>query len=184
MGRQGAEPDPLVRKWFKLLELLGVKKPIAECQACFRWRRAQNTSRQRAHLLSECLKYQELASASDRVKFRTQTTLDCHLPTIDEAKKTQLDQKLALAIYVTGKAFASFKDPAWIDFFAEFSYKPPTKQALAGPLLNHAYTEIKEEVEAVVEGGGLSLVTDESTDVSLNRLANYSFLTPDGSSFY
>jgi hypothetical protein len=75
-------------------------------------------------------------------------------------------------------------DHAWIDFFVEFGYKPPIYHTLVGPLLNHVYTKIKDEVEEVAEGGSLGLVIDESTDVSLNRLANYSFLTLDRSSFY
>jgi hypothetical protein len=44
--------------------------------------------------------------------------------------------------------------------------------------------KVKAQVDTVQESSALSLVTDESTDVSLNRLVNYSFLTPDGSSFY
>jgi len=31
IGRRGAELDPLVQKWFKLLKLLGVKVLVAEC---------------------------------------------------------------------------------------------------------------------------------------------------------
>jgi hypothetical protein len=41
MGRCGAEPNELVRKWFRPLKLLGLKTQVAECQACFKWRRAQ-----------------------------------------------------------------------------------------------------------------------------------------------
>jgi hypothetical protein len=46
------------------------------------------------------------------------------------------------------------------------------------------YTDTKDKVKEVIKEAELGLVTDELTDVSLNRLANYSFLLLDGSSFY
>jgi hypothetical protein len=52
------------------------------------------------------------------------------------------------------------------------------------PLLDSVYKNTKDEVEEIIRDSELGLVTDESTDVSLNRLANYSFLLLDGSSFY
>jgi hypothetical protein len=55
---------------------------------------------------------------------------------------------------------------------------------LADSLLNSVYKDTKDKVKEVVKGAELGLVTDESTDISLNRLANYSFLLPDGTSFY
>jgi len=184
IGRRGAEPDPLIRKWFKLYDLPGSKTPVAECQACFKWRKAQNTCRQQSHLLSQCTKYQEITDIDNRSKKFTQTTLDQHVPTIPELKKKQLGYKFALALYTTGKSFTTFDDPTWVDFFKELSYVTPNRHALSGPLLESVYNDTKADVEEIAKDQELGLVTDESTDVSLNRLANYSFLTLDGSSFY
>jgi hypothetical protein len=118
------------------------------------------------------------------MKFPVQTTLDQYPPSVNEVKKARLDHKFALALYTTGKSFSTFDDPTWTDFFKELGYTPPTRQALVGSLLNSVYKDTKDEVEEVVKGAELGLVTDESTDVSLNRLANYLFLLPDGTSFY
>jgi hypothetical protein len=84
--RRGAKADPFVEKWFKKYTLKGVKTPVAECQACFKWRKAQNTCRQRAHLF-ECDKYQELTRSEDRSM--NQTTLYQFTPsvTVDSVKK-------------------------------------------------------------------------------------------------
>ena len=46
------------------------------------------------------------------------------------------------------------------------------------------YKDTKDEVEEIIRDSELGLVTYESTDVSLNRLTNYSFLLLDRSSFY
>jgi hypothetical protein len=78
----------------------------------------------------------------------------------------------------------TFDDPTWVDFFRELGYTPPTRQALADTLLDSVYKETKAKVEEVAKDTELGLVTDESTDVSLNRLANYSFVLLDGTSFY
>jgi hypothetical protein len=126
MGRRGDEPDPLIRKWFKLFDLPGVKKPVAECQACFKWRRAQNTCRLRAHLLSECTKHQGFLQFTERSEKFKQSTIGNYLPAVDNVKKARLFRKLALALFVTGKSFSKFEDPTWIDFFEELGYTPPT----------------------------------------------------------
>src|ERR1700737_892710 len=140
MRRRGAEPDELVRKWFKLLKLPGVKTAVAECQACLKWRKAQNNCRQRAHLLTECTKYQELIKSEDRsMKFTVQATLNRYAEPVDEVKKARLNCKFALALYTTSKAFSSFDDPTWTDFFKELGYTTLTRQALAGPLLDSVY---------------------------------------------
>jgi len=118
------------------------------------------------------------------MKFSVQTTLNRYAQPVDEVKLARLNHKFALALYTTGKAFSSFDDLTWTDFFKELGYTTPTRQALAGPLLNSVYEDIKDKVKEVARSAELGLVTDESTDISLNRLANYSFLLPDGSSFY
>jgi len=56
--------------------------------------------------------------------------------------------------------------------------------ALAGYFLDQVYTKVKAQVGTIREGSAFGLVMDEPTDVSLNRLVNYLFFTPDGSSFY
>jgi hypothetical protein len=107
-----------------------------------------------------------------------------HVPTVNSIKKALLNRKFALALYTTSKSFSTFEDPTWTDFFKKLGYVPPTRQSLAKPLLNSVYKETKEKVKEVARGSDIGLVTDELTDVSLNRLANYSIVLLDGTSFY
>jgi Protein of unknown function (DUF 659) len=132
-------------------------------------------------LLEECTKYHEILSVD---KPKTQSTLHQHFPPISTARKAVLDKKFALAVYTTSRAFTAFEDPTWLDFFKELGYKPPTASALARPLLDQVHTKVKAQVDTIRKGSALGLVMDESIDISLNRLVNYLFLTPDGSSFY
>ena len=78
----------------------------------------------------------------------------------------------------------TFNDSTWADFFKELGYTPPRRQALADTRLDSVYKETKAKVEEVAKDAELGLFTDESTDVSLNRLANYSFLLLDKTLFY
>jgi len=89
-----------------------------------------------------------------------------------------------LALYTTSKAFSSFNDLTWIDFFKELGYTTPIRQALAGALLDSVYKDTEDKVREIASYAELGLVIDKSTDISLNRLANYSFLLLDRSSFY
>jgi hypothetical protein len=178
MPHRGAMPDELVHDYFDYITMAGARKPVAVCKCCNKYRKAKNTSRQRVHLLEECPKYYPT------VDTKVQTKLPVY-PKMDEARKNRIDQKLALAIYTTGRPFSAFQDEAWLDFFKEFNYTPPTRAALARTLLNFTYDKYKDEViEIIKASSSLGLVTDESGDVSLNRLANYSVLTPDRQSFY
>jgi hypothetical protein len=146
MGPRGQLPNELVCKHFKLFEVPGAKKPVAECQCCFKYRKAQNTCRQRTHLLEECTKYHEFAFINQP---KAQSKINRHFPTLDTARKALLNQKFALAIYATGRAFTAFEDPTWLDFFKELGYKPPSASAIAGPLLDQAYLKVKAQVDIV-----------------------------------
>jgi hypothetical protein len=169
-----------VHKHFDYINIEGARKLIAVCKCCNKYRKAKNTCRQRVHLLEECTKYHQIVEEKARIQTHLPT-----LPRIDEARKVRIDQKFALAIYTTGRSFSTFEDATWLDFFKEFNYTPPTRSAISSGLLNTTYDKLKDEVDAVIDNSpSLSLVTDESGDVSLNRLANYSVLTPDGQSFY
>jgi hypothetical protein len=85
------------------------------------------------------------------MRFTTQSTIKQYLPAVDSVKKARLDCKFALALYTTRKAFSSFDDPTWVDFFAELGYVTPTRQALAKPLLDSVYKDTKDQVKEIVK---------------------------------
>ena len=72
MGRRGQLPDESVHKIFKLLTIPGVKTPVAECECCFKYRKARNTYQERTYLLEECTQYYEILSAKEA---KVQSTL-------------------------------------------------------------------------------------------------------------
>ena len=113
------------------------------------------------------------------MKFTTQSTLNQYILAVNFVKKARLNRKFALALYTTSRAFSSFDNPTQVDFFVELGYATPTQQALAKPLLDLVYKDTKDQVKEIAQDLELGLVTDKSTNVSLNRLANYSFLLPD-----
>jgi hypothetical protein len=78
------------------------------------------------------------------MRFTTQSTIKQYLPAVDSIKKARLDCKFALALYTTRKAFLSFNNPTWVNFFAELGYVTPTRQALAKPLLDLVYKDTKD----------------------------------------
>jgi hypothetical protein len=88
-------------------------------------------------------------------------------------------------MYKTGQAFTAFKDEAWTDFFAEFGYTPPSPTTLSTTLLDKAYTKLETAVKLQLSASHtLSLVTDESTNISSHRIINTSVITNNGDSFY
>jgi hypothetical protein len=64
----------------------------------------------------------------------------------------------------------------WQWFFTKLNaaYVAAHRNTLAGPLLDQAYAKTKEEVEAKLKGKILNIVTDESTDVTRNRIISMS----------
>jgi len=50
-------------------------------------------------------------------------------------------------MFKSRRAFTAFKDDAWINFFAEFDYKPLSAKKLSTTLLDEAYTKIKANVD-------------------------------------
>jgi hypothetical protein len=88
-------------------------------------------------------------------------------------------------MYKTRRPFTAFEDDAGTDFFAEFGYKPPSLTMLSTTLLDQAYTKIETTVELQLSASyTLNVVTDESTNISNNRIINTSVVTNNSNCFY
>jgi hypothetical protein len=180
----GRLPNDAIHNLFDYLPAeKGRKLKIAVCKLCGGYKQAKGTTREEKHLLDSCPQYLEYQRAQSS---KTQTKLT--LPTttrIDPIQKARLDRKLALAIYKTGRPFTLFEDPAWLDFFEEFGYKPPSKSSLSGGLLEEAFTKIEESVSYQLRlSPSLHIITDESTNICSNRIINTSTITTSGDCFY
>ena len=183
----GSLPDSAVHMHFKYTTTDRLKKPIAECLLCHEYRKTRNTSWQKQHLLEECLEYHNFIKSKDQPepKKKQQTIESLVLPRMDPIRKARIDQKIAKAIYVSSKPFTLFEDQEWLEVWQEFGYTPPTRQALSRPLLDQTYSKVEKDVEFVLSSSSfVNLITDESTDINMNRMINYSFTTNDGNYFY
>jgi hypothetical protein len=110
-------PDAAVHKHFKYTVLASKKKRYAECIRCHKWTYAQNTTRQREHL-QKCPRYSQWKEANNVFAAReAQLNLNRFRTLIDPICKARINKKIAYAIYVTGKPFTLFNDPAWLLVF-------------------------------------------------------------------
>jgi hypothetical protein len=141
----------------------------------------------RQHLI-QCDKYLNLHKAKGvenaitRQAAATKQT-QLNIPRLSSATKDLLDMDFAEACYVSGAPFTIFQDDAMIRAFQTLNpaYKPPTRKALAGPLLDKVYSSLKEKVDKAVEATKLlNIVTDESSNISRSRIANISIHTTSG----
>src|SRR5205809_8088692 len=62
------------------------------------------------------------------------------------------------------------------------AYKPPSRQSIAGPLLDQAYTNMKEKVDHLISSMPfINVVTDESSNINHARISNISIISDYGS---
>jgi hypothetical protein len=114
-----------------------------------------------------------------------QPTLDKYKSSMDTDKIERINRKIAHAIYVTGRPFTLFKDPAWRAVFKEFNYTPLSADQISGFLLEKEYNDMEKQiVHKLRSSDNLTLVTNESTNVCINRMINYSVVTSNGDLFY
>src|SRR5438045_1986544 len=156
----------------------GHKKPRKQCVNCG-WSCSESTTRQDHHL-DECDEYRKRKLPSkEQAKIYSFANSSIR---IDTNRKAQLDLLLATAIFTSGRLFTLFEDPSWQVFFNAFGYNLPSADTVKN-LLDQVYNTMKLDVKQQIKGKPLLLVTDESTDISQNRLINTSVVTPNGLSY-
>ena len=105
-------------------------------------------------------------------------------PTLSTAQHEALDEDFAAVCYEEGLPFTLFESPAMKRALHRLnpSYKPPSRQKIAGPLLDKAYSKAKHKVEVYLDSlSELNVITDESSNINKARIANISIHTPIGS---
>ena len=157
---------------------------MAKCNSCGKTT-AQNTSRQRQHL-SNCQAYQDrlrlnehkAAQASDSSLAQRQTVLT--MPKIDMVAARELDHQAAMALYLSASPFGLFHQPAMERFLKSLNpaYKIPDRHRFAGALLDEAYLRVKARVTRhFQQATHLNIIMDESSNVTMERIANISVHT-------
>src|SRR5579859_4451315 len=134
----------------------------------------------RDHELYDC--------AANKVKLGKRPTLACQeriaFPTLSKAQHDALDEDFAAVCYEEGLPFSLFESPAMKQVLHRLnpSYKPPSRRQIAGPLLDKAYSKMKDKVEEYLDSlSELNIITDESSNINKARIANISIHTPIGS---
>ena len=102
-------------------------------------------------------------------------------PIMSKAQHDALDEDFATVCYEEGLPFSLFESPAMKRALRRLnpSYKPPTRQKIAGPLLDKAYSKMKDKVDEYLDSlSELNVITDESSDINKTRIANISIHIP------
>jgi hypothetical protein len=110
------------------------------------------------------------------------------LQRITPARREQLDYKAAMAIYMGAHAFRAFEEGYMSDFLVDLSgnaWNPPTRQRLAGELLDICYKRVETKVNTYLKPQEtFHFIIDETTDQNSNRMINLSAIQkPLGSLF-
>jgi hypothetical protein len=178
-----------LRKHFVYTDV-GAKSLKATCIHCDTYKNlAKNPTREQKHLDVDfpVLKAQREGEDLNLPAAKRQQTIDNSLiPRIPILQKAQIDKELASCLYQTARPFSIFEEECWIKFFNKnFGYIPPSTKVLSDSLLDKVYTDVKEEAKSKLHSSPyLCLVTDESTDISTNRVINTSVVIYNTESFY
>src|ERR1700722_3760008 len=105
---------------------------------------------------------------------------------ISEERRERIDKELAQCLFQSGKPLSLFEHNCWKDFFKQnFGYTLPSRFKISRPLLDECYDSTKQDVsQELSSSSSLSLVIDESTNISKNRIINTSVVLPSSKSFY
>lgn len=106
----GRLPDIETTKHFKYQAKPPQKGLVATCKLCGGHGLAKSTNRERRHLDTECLVYPRWMAENSTQR---QTKLTAYtINPINPKRKARIDEKLAFAIFKTGRAFTAFEDKA------------------------------------------------------------------------
>ena len=116
-----------------------------------------------------------------------QTRITSRAQRLSPTEKHDADISFALAIYMNNLPFNVPQSPYFLALFQKISpaYKPPSSFLLRTTLLDETYHLVKEDVEKVIQSSYyLNIITDESENISKDRIINISVNTDRGTFHY
>jgi len=116
-----------------------------------------------------------------------QTTLNNVIQKLNKAEKLRLDLKAAALCFEGGLAFTQLLTDAMKEFCFELNpaFKPPSRQYVAGRLLNLTYASLKVKVDKIIaDMPFINVITDGSTNINNTRISNISIHSRMGSFYY
>lgn len=158
-----------------------------------------NSTRLRKHLKKDCPKYLEemkkrnvknvitvAAEHERRYQKAKDTQRKLAIPTLSAQEKHELDIAAASVCYIDAREFTLWETKTAKHFLKKLhpAYKPPSRQQIAGKLLDECYQKVKSIVdEKILSKGGrysINTITDESTNITGARISNISLHTDIG----
>lgn len=110
-----------------------------------------------------------------------------NFPRLTRDEKHDLDLRAALSCFMGSHAFNMYENSYTKDFLHRLNpaYKPPSRMTIAGPLLDEVYSAIKARTDVLISSlDGINVITDESSNINTNRIANISVHSRYGALHY
>jgi len=107
-----------------------------------------------------------------------------NFPTLSKTQYDALDDDFAAVCYEKGLPFSLFESLVMKRALYRLnpSYKPPSRQKIAGSLLDKAYSKMKDKVDEYLDfPSELNVISNELSNVNKAHIANISIHTPMGS---
>ena len=165
---------------------------MMECKYCTK-KLAKNATRQFNHLC-ECRKYLDYCASNSiqnnvtrKVGIPAESINQLPIHQLSAREKEDLDIRAARVCLIGGYPFTLFESEEMKHFCNGMNseYKPPTRQRIAGDLLDKVYHDIQADTNTFLKSHDmLNIVTDESSNINHSRICNISIQTPVGPLHY
>src|SRR5579859_998022 len=185
---------PTQRRYVNFSLKLTLKRQYA-CKHC-----AKNYTGNVTHLkdhLAKCRMYQKAGKKTvakenqqaidPLVEFAKPSQGQIGFPRLSNSAKADLDIQAAMWCFMGNHPFTMFENSFAKAFLHRLNpaYKPPSRNAISGRLLDSIYTQVKSRTEEVIASfHNINVITDESTDINSSRIFNLSIHSIDGSIHY
>jgi Protein of unknown function (DUF 659)/hAT family C-terminal dimerisation region len=110
-----------------------------------------------------------------------------NFPSLTAAQKHNLDLDAAMSVYMGNQPFNTYDNFYHKKFLFRLNpaYTPPTRKAIAEPLLDEIYSNVKARTDVLVAHlDRINVSLDESTNIKANRIVNISIHSVYGSLHY
>src|SRR5579859_5159335 len=165
-------------------------KGQAACKHCGHKMSDINTTRKKDHLIQECPKFLEYAQSNGihniltiKAKEFRQGQQKLNFPTIPIDMRKTCDIAFAKVCYIQALPFNLYESEAMRDALQKINpaYKPPSRKAVGGPLLDTTYEFFKVQVqEKIASLEHINVISDESNNINSSRIFNICLHTPNG----
>jgi hypothetical protein len=162
--KDSKNPPPFARTWNTTI----MENHLNKCTPYLQWKEHQ--------------KNQRTMGLPDNKK---QKKLAFHSSGTPASSKHKLDTLFGMAVFTSCSSFHQFETPEWQEFFKALGYTPPHRNTLSSTILDRCYDTTKTQVTEIINtSSNISIVADESTNISGTRIENISVIVKGTSYFW